>query len=73
MDLETLATEYRSAEAEAEMQRRVYERARRAVSTAGSALIDAIIEAGLTEYGPITSSMEPSPFGLRRQWKPKVD
>lgn len=70
MDLETLLTEYNAARAEADMKRQVAARAERAVIEAQSALVDAMIEAGLTQYGPIGSRTEwhvPSET-FRRVW-----
>jgi multidrug efflux pump subunit AcrA (membrane-fusion protein) len=58
IDLETLRTEYESARAELNQLRQGLKRAEHAVTAAQSALVDAMIEAGLTEYGPITSRPE---------------
>ncbi len=70
IDLETLLTEYESARSEMEQQRRVFRRAELAVVAAQSALVAAMAEAGLTEYGPITCRKrwhEPSGT-YRRTW-----
>ena len=73
IDLETLATEYAAAQANLRAQRRVLAGYKQAADDAGNALVAAIIEAGLTEYGPITSTLEwhaPSE-SHRRIWKAK--
>lgn len=69
--LETLRIEYEAAEAEAVAQQRVYNNAIKARDTAAQELVTAIIDTDLTEYGPITSTMEwhePS-LSYRRKWR----
>jgi hypothetical protein len=75
MDLETLSTEYEHIRAEMIEQHKAYLRTKRALGEAGDALIAAIIEAGLTEYGPITSTLQPyGIFGekVRPVWSAKA-
>lgn len=74
MDLETLRTEYESARAELTAQRRVYQGYERAAQQAQDDLVDAIIQAGLTEYGPITSRSEwhAASESYRRVWATKA-
>lgn len=74
IDLETLRTEYESARAELNQLRGVLQRAEHAVTAAQSELVEAMIEAGLAEYGPITSRSEwhaPSE-SYRRVWSTKA-
>ena len=73
IELETLRTEYEAARAELDVQRRAAQIADRAVVAAQSALVDAMMEAGLTDYGPITSTLvwhQPS-MTHRRIWRTK--
>ncbi len=59
--LEALAVEYRIAKGEEKRQQDAALYAKRLLSEKGQALIEAIAEAGLAEYGPITSRMERRP------------
>jgi hypothetical protein len=72
-DLEMLRTEYESAEAELARQRQVLQGYERAAQRSRDALVDAIVEAGLTSYGPITSTLTfHEPTGTtRRIWSLK--
>ena len=73
IDLETYLTEYESASAELRAQRSVLVGYERAFNEASAALVQAIIDAGLTEYGPITSHTvwhQPSET-WRRVWENK--
>lgn len=68
--LETLRAEYESTAAELNRQRQTLKHAKHVVADAGSALIQAMIEAGLTQYGPVASHTEwhaPSET-FRRVW-----
>jgi hypothetical protein len=77
IDLETLRTEYEAASVEAGYAFLAFQHAKAAVQRSQDALVDAIIEAGLTEYGPITSTLEwhPPSETHRRVWaiKPEAD
>lgn len=68
MDLAALAADYDAAQARAALAHRQYQQARREVSTAGDALIAAMMDAGVTEYGPITSKFVSAGGELRRVW-----
>ena len=73
INLETLATEYDSARYSYSAQLKVCQSYQRAEQEAWNALVEAIIEAGLAEYGPVTSELvwhAPSE-SHRRIWKAK--
>lgn len=73
-DLDTAVTEYSSCEGNLEQQRKVLRGYERAFNEASNRLVEAIIEAGLTEYGPITSSLQRNEFTgtVRRVWSTKA-
>lgn len=56
-DLETLATEYRNAAYELKQQEKIVARCRVVEFQTRNALVEAIIESGQIEYGPITSDL----------------
>ncbi len=72
VDIETLRIECEAALAEREHAWNQFQRAERAATQAGNELINAIVAAGLTEYGPISSRMsetnEPYEGTPRRIW-----